>query len=81
MPKYEFKCTHCDLVLVEEERTPESIQIVDREDGMHCPLHDPDLCPKDFKRVYSFAGTVFKGSGFYSIDKRKTDGGTVGVDP
>jgi predicted nucleic acid-binding Zn ribbon protein len=67
MPKYDFKCPVC-------QKTKET----DSPDGrIECSCQTP---PNIMKRVYSFGGTVLKGFGWYSVDKRKTDGGKIGLD-
>jgi len=32
------------------------------------------------KRKYNFAGSILKGSGWYSVDRRRSDGGTIGIE-
>lgn len=67
MPKYDFKCPLCKSVKEFDVISPSATcQCV--EGGVQ------------MKRIYSFAGTVLKGSGWYSVDKRKTDGGTIGIE-
>jgi putative FmdB family regulatory protein len=65
MPTFEYKCPEC-------KKTEET----DSNDSkIYCDCTGAKVA---MKRVYSFSGTVLKGSGWYSVDKRKTDGGTIG---
>ena len=64
---YEYKCVSCGHIM---------------ESGTH-DLEETHACtdpPARYKRLYQLGGTVLKGSGWYSVDKRKTDGGTLGID-
>ncbi|MDQ5873765.1 MAG: FmdB family transcriptional regulator [Actinomycetota bacterium] len=65
MPIYEYACTACG------ERT-EAKQSFDDSPLQECPV-----CGGKLRKLYSPVGIVFKGSGFYSTDKkgRKRDGG------
>lgn len=65
MRKYDFKCKVCDLV----------IETDDPDIAPHCPKDSTQM-----KRVYSFGGTILKGGGWYSVEKRRTDGGTIGIE-
>jgi putative FmdB family regulatory protein len=67
MPKYDFKCPKCLKVQEFEDIDP----------GAKCKCSGKAV---KMKRVYAFGGTVLKGSGWYSVDKRRTDGGTVGIE-
>jgi putative FmdB family regulatory protein len=67
MPKYDFKCPSCNLTKEFETTSPSAF----------CDCRDGGV---EMKRVYSFAGTVLKGSGWYSVDRRRTDGGTIGIE-
>ncbi|MDQ3986499.1 MAG: FmdB family transcriptional regulator [Actinomycetota bacterium] len=60
MPIYEYACTACG------ERT-EAKQGFDDP-----PLEDCPLCGGRLRKMYSPVGIVFKGSGFYSTDGRKS---------
>lgn len=68
MPVYEYKCTFCDNVVEVERR------ITDEEVAPKCYL-----CEEPTKRIYSLAGTHFKGQGWgknYRVYKPKDgDGG------
>ncbi len=67
MPKYDFKCVKCGKI---EESTVNS-------PSPACGCSGISL---EMKRIYAFAGSVLKGSGWYSVDKRRTDGGTIGIE-
>lgn len=67
MPKYDFKCPVCSSVREFETRFAKPV----------CECLSGGI---EMQRVYTFAGTILKGSGWYSVDKRKTDGGTVGIE-
>jgi putative FmdB family regulatory protein len=58
MPIYEYACTACG------ERT-EAKQSFDEP-----PLQDCPVCGGKLRKLYSPVGIVFKGSGFYSTDKK-----------
>lgn len=64
MPKYDFVCPECKIVKETIDTNP----------------IDCDKCKAQMKRKYSFAGTILKGAGWYSVDKRRTDGGTIGIE-
>ena len=60
MPTYQYRCTACGEEL-------EAVQ----------QFSDPALttctaCGGDLRKVYSAVGVVFKGSGFYATDSRKS---------
>ncbi|HZJ50723.1 MAG TPA: FmdB family zinc ribbon protein [Actinomycetota bacterium] len=58
MPIYEYACTACG------ERT-EAKQGFDDPPLQECPV-----CGGKLRKLYSPVGIVFKGSGFYSTDKK-----------
>lgn len=62
MPIYEYACTACG------ERT-EAKQSFDDP-----PLETCEVCGGKLRKLYSPVGIVFKGSGFYSTDAKKTSG-------
>lgn len=64
MPKYDFVCPKCESITETSDTNP----------------IDCDKCNIKMKRKYAFAGTLLKGSGWYSVDKRRTDGGTIGIE-
>lgn len=80
MPKFDYKCKKCGYV-VELDEPDLKVIVHHKKDGTPVKeeTHPDMMCDGMFKRVYSFAGSVLKGSGWYSVDKRKTDGGTIGV--
>ena len=59
MPIYEYACTACG------ERT-EAKQGFDDP-----PLEECPVCGGKLRKLYSPVGIVFKGSGFYSTDKKE----------
>ncbi len=63
MPIYEYACTACG------ERTEA------RQSFTEPPLETCAQCGGKLRKLYSPVGIVFKGSGFYSTDaKKSTDG-------
>lgn len=61
MPTYEYECMHCGY-------TFEAFQKMTDKALDKCPK-----CQKKVKRLIgSGAGIIFKGSGFYATDYRKT---------
>jgi len=64
MPRYDFQCGRCDDV---------------REATSTDPI-DCAYCGIGMKRKYNFAGSILKGSGWYSVDRRRSDGGTIGIE-
>ncbi|MGI8773465.1 MAG: FmdB family zinc ribbon protein [Actinomycetota bacterium] len=62
MPIYEYACTACG------ERT-EAKQSFD-----DAPLEICEACGGRLRKLYSPVGIVFKGSGFYSTDAKKSTG-------
>lgn len=63
MPVYEYACTACG------ERV-EAKQSFDDPPLETCPF-----CGGKLRKLYSPVGIVFRGSGFYSTDARKSSGG------
>jgi len=62
MPTYEYECTSCGYIF-------EAFQNINDRRLDSCPK-----CHKKVKRLIgSGAGIIFKGSGFYATDYRKTD--------
>ena len=63
MPLYDYLCDSCghrfDL----------------RQSFSEAPLTDCPVCGKHIRRVIHAAGIVFKGSGFYVTDNKKSSGG------
>lgn len=65
MPTYQYRCTACGEELeVFQKFTDESLTT--------CPA-----CEGALRKVFSAVGVVFKGSGFYSTDSRKTSSSTA----
>ena len=64
MPTYQYRCTECgtDLEVV-QKFTDDALTI--------CPECDGEL-----RKVFSAVGVVFKGSGFYATDSRKSKSGS-----
>jgi putative FmdB family regulatory protein len=60
MPIYEYACTACG------ERT-EAKQTFDDPPLLECPA-----CGGKLRKLYSPVGVVFKGTGFYSTDGRRS---------
>lgn len=59
MPIYEYKCKSCEYVF-------EKMQSANEDPVRSCPS-----CGGEVKRLFSPAGLIFKGSGFYITDSRK----------
>lgn len=64
MPIYEYKCKSCECVF-------ERLQSVSEDPIRLCPS-----CGGEVRRIFSPAGIIFKGSGFYITDSRKESGKT-----
>src|SRR5687768_922755 len=60
MPIYEYACTNCG------ERTEA------RQSFSDPPLEECPNCGGKLRKLYSPVGIVFKGSGFYSTDTKKS---------
>jgi putative FmdB family regulatory protein len=65
MPIYEYACTACG------ERT-EAKQTFDDP-----PLETCEICGGKLRKLYSPVGVVFKGSGFYSTDAKRSSKSTA----
>ncbi len=66
MPIYEYQCVSCGAV-------------TDIKHGFKETTNE--TCPKcggELKRLFNPAGIVFKGSGFYVTDSRKSEGASKG---
>jgi putative FmdB family regulatory protein len=63
MPTYEYECQQC------HERV-EAVQKFSDAALTVCPL-----CGGELRKVFSAVGIVFKGSGFYKNDSRKSSSG------
>jgi putative FmdB family regulatory protein len=65
MPVYEYQCTECEFHFERHQRfTDEPVQI--------CPE-----CGGQVQRVIQPVGVVFKGSGFYVTDDRRSSSGST----
>jgi putative FmdB family regulatory protein len=60
MPIYEYKCQQCGLHFERFQRMSDA------------PVQACPQCSGQVRRVMQAVGIVFKGSGFYSTDNRKT---------
>ncbi len=60
MPTYQYACTECDAQLEVRQRFTDDALTV-------CPT-----CEGRLRKVFNAVGVVFKGSGFYKTDSRKT---------
>ncbi|MCS7260738.1 MAG: zinc ribbon domain-containing protein [Anaerolineae bacterium] len=60
MPIYEYKCVQCGLHFERFQHFSDA------------PLQECPDCNGQVRRVLQPVGIVFKGSGFYSTDNRKT---------
>ena len=60
MPTYQYRCTSCseDLEVFQKFTDPTLTE---------CPS-----CEGDLRKVFNAVGVVFKGSGFYATDSRKS---------
>jgi putative FmdB family regulatory protein len=67
VPVYEYACTECG----------ERLEV--RQSFTDDPLTECPVCSGRLRKVLSPVGVVFKGSGFYRNDSRKTDGASVGA--
>lgn len=65
MPVYEYECEHCGARF-------ERIQSVKDEPVRQCPE-----CSGTVHKVFHPAGIIFKGSGWYITDSRKSNTGAV----
>jgi putative FmdB family regulatory protein len=64
MPTYEYECTSCGRHIEVFQRFTED------------PLTTCEACGGSLRKVFHPAGIVFKGSGFYATDSRKSSGGS-----
>ena len=60
MPTYEYRCTSCGNHI-------DVFQRIDEE-----PLRTCTECGGELRKVFHPAGIVFKGSGFYATDSRRS---------
>lgn len=68
MPLYEYQCANCG-------------ETVDKRHGFDEAMADRcEHCGGELKRTFNVAGIVFKGSGFYVNDSRKSSGSSSSSD-
>ena len=65
MPVYEYECENCG-------RRFERMQSINDQPVRQCPE-----CSGAVHKVFHAAGIIFKGSGWYITDSRKSSSGTV----
>ena len=58
MPAYQYKCPHCEVILVVNR------SLHDADPGYEC-----ETCKIPMNKVYSIGAVTFRGSGFYRTDK------------
>ena len=68
MPTYEYRCTSCGKEL-------EAVQRFTDDALTECPA-----CGGPLRKLFSAVGVVFKGSGFYKTDSRKSGAGAKPAD-
>ena len=61
MPTYEYACSKCG----------HEFEVV--QSFSDAPITSCPQCQGEVKKVFSNVGVVFKGSGFYKTDSRKTE--------
>jgi putative FmdB family regulatory protein len=66
MPTYEYACRDCG----------EHLEVV--QGFKDQPLTECGRCDGTLRKVFSAAGIIFKGSGYYVTDSRKAAGGPSG---
>ena len=66
MPTYQYACTECGHAF-------EQVQSFSEDSLTVCPE-----CSGRLRKVFSAAGVVFKGSGFYRTDSRSTSSSGAG---
>lgn len=67
MPTYQYACTACG----------EQLEVV--QSFTDPALTDCPACGAALRKVFSAVGVVFKGSGFYKTDSRKSTGAPAGT--
>ena len=67
MPVYQYACTECGH------------QLEARQSFTDDPLTECPACTGRLRKVLSAVGVVFKGSGFYRTDSRKTADSSAGT--
>lgn len=66
MPTYEYACRDCE----------EHVEVV--QSFREAPLEVCGLCGGRLRKVFSAAGIIFKGSGYYVTDTRERPAQTAG---
>ncbi len=61
MPTYQYRCTACE----------EDLEVVQK--FTDAALTTCPSCQGDLRKVFNAVGVVFKGSGFYATDSRKSN--------
>jgi putative FmdB family regulatory protein len=69
MPLYEYECENCG-------RRFERLQSINDEPVRQCPE-----CAGAVHKIFHAAGIIFKGSGWYITDSRKSTSGAVTGEP
>jgi putative FmdB family regulatory protein len=64
MPIYEYECTECGHHFERHQRISED------------PVRICPVCSGELRRVFHPVGVIFKGSGFYVTDNRRTSTST-----
>ena len=74
MARFDYKCSGCGMM---SEQDASDLVVYITHDIYGNVVEDlesltkaqmEDICTGKFERVYSFAGVILKGSGFYSTD-------------
>ncbi len=68
MPTYQYVCLECEQPL-------EVVQSFSDEALTVCPA-----CNGELRKIFSAAGVVFKGGGFYRTDSRSSSSGSSSSD-
>lgn len=64
MPIYEYECTNCGLRFERHQRIADD------------PVKICPECAGEVRRVFHPVGVIFKGSGFYVTDNRRSSAGS-----
>lgn len=67
MPTYEYQCKTCGYQFEQTQRFSDP------------PLTECPKCSGEVRRVFFPAGVIFKGSGWYITDSRKSAGESTGT--
>jgi putative FmdB family regulatory protein len=67
VPTYDYRCSACD-------------NFYEKQEGFDAPSTQPcPRCGAPAKRVFSPPPIIFKGSGFYVTDSKKSGGGSASI--